>query len=170
MTESVDLVDMKMELKEEQDLEEIVIPAENAVFWLDKNGIWQNESGRFRKKRIIDLFNASLRRDRHGYYVTQINGRRREKVYFRYEDTALFAVDFELNAAMTVTLNTGEKRKLDLKNLFIQNDCLYSDDGEERLKFSERCLIKAFKKIESEGDQDFLTLNGIRHPIRNLDK
>jgi len=160
---------MKNPLTEEPELEEIVIPAENAVFWLDRNGIWQNESGRFRKKRIIDLFNASLRRDKQGYYVTQINGSRREKVYFRYEDTALFAVDFELDAGMTMTLNTGEKRELDPKNLFIQNDCLYSEDGEERIKFSERCLIKASKNIESEGDRDFFNINGARHPIRNLD-
>jgi hypothetical protein len=160
---------MEKPLVEEPVLEEIVIPAENAVFWLDKNGIWQNESGRFRKKRIIDLFNASLRKDEQGYYVTQINGNRREKVYFRYEDTALFAVDFELADGLIATLNNGEKKELYPKNLFIQNDCLYSEDGLERIKFSERCLIKAFKVIESEDDRDFLRINGTRHPIRNLD-
>ena len=160
---------MKKPLMEEPLLEEIVIPAENAVFWLDNNGIWQNESGRFRKKRIIDLFNASLRRDEQGYYVTQINGNRREKVYFRYEDTALFAVDFELADGLMVTLNNGEKKELYPKNLFIQNDCLYSEDGLERIKFSERCLMKVSEFIDFEEEQDFLRIKGVRHPLRNLD-
>ena len=154
---------------EGQELEEIVIPADNAVFWLDQNGIWQNESGRFRKKRIIDLFNASLRRDALGYYVTQINGNRREKVYFRYEDTALFVVDFELANDIILTLNTGEKRHLPPQTLFIQNDRLYADDGKERIKFTERCLIKTFKLIECEEDGYFLRINGVRYPIQNLD-
>lgn len=154
---------------DDEKLEEVVIPAENAVFWLDRNGIWHNESGRFRKKKIIDRFNASLRKDEQGFYVTQINGNRREKVYFQYEDTALFAVDFELEGNLTLILNTGEKREVNPQTLLIQNDCLYLDDGEDPVKFSERCLMKVFKLIDSEGDHYVIKVNGVRYPIRNLD-
>jgi len=153
----------------EQVFEEIVIPAENAVFWLDENGIWHNESGRFRKKKIIDLFNASIRKDELGYHVTQIKGKRREKVYFPFDDVVLFAVDFFIGKTITLILNTGEKCRLNPQNLLIQNDCLYMDNGEERIKFSERCLLKISKFIEYEGNQCFVRIYDTRHPVQNLD-
>ena len=36
----------------DKDQPEIVIPRENAVFWLDENGHWYNEGGRFKLKRL----------------------------------------------------------------------------------------------------------------------
>jgi len=52
-------------------MKDIVIPKENAVFWMDGNGDWRNEHGRFRKKKIIDYFNAAIHKDENGYYVCQ---------------------------------------------------------------------------------------------------
>ena len=72
---------------------EIVISKEDAIFWLDKNGRWHNAHGEFQHKKIIDYFHSSIQKDEKGYYLFQERGNLREKVYFHYEDTALFAVD-----------------------------------------------------------------------------
>jgi hypothetical protein len=71
---------------------EIIIPKERAIFWLDKNGRWHNAHGEFEHKKIIDYFHSSIKRDENGYYLFQKRGDVQEKVYFHYEDTALFAV------------------------------------------------------------------------------
>ena len=71
----------------------IIISKDKAVFWLNKNGRWCNRHGEFEHKKIIDYFNASIRKDKGGYYVAQTTDDYQEKVYFNYEDTALFVVD-----------------------------------------------------------------------------
>ena len=65
-------------------LKEIVIKKEDAVFWLDKSGCWRNNGGKFRKKKIIDLFHQSISKDDDGYFVSQIRGDILEKVYFYF--------------------------------------------------------------------------------------
>jgi hypothetical protein len=109
---------------------EIVIPKENAVFRLDANGCWHNESGRFRNKKIIDYFHASIRKDADGYFLFQNRDNCTEKVYFPYEDTALFVFDVILGDPITLVLNTGERSSLEPLNLFVQNDGLYVTIGD----------------------------------------
>src|SRR3989339_1813713 len=96
----------------------VVIPREEAVFWMDENGDWQNEHGRFENRRIIEYFHASIKHDFCGFYVEQENGDILERVYFPYEDTALFVF---MAADGILTLNTGEKISLDPTNLFMEN-------------------------------------------------
>ncbi|MCP4022082.1 MAG: MFS transporter permease, partial [Desulfobacteraceae bacterium] len=63
---------------------QIIIPKEDAVFWMDKHGIWHNEHGPFEHPKIIKYFNASIQKDDQGYYVNQATGEFEEKVYFSF--------------------------------------------------------------------------------------
>ncbi|MGA6924623.1 MAG: hypothetical protein WBY88_03015, partial [Desulfosarcina sp.] len=94
-------------------LPEMVIPKEKALFWMDGQGRWHNRHGRFGHKRIIDYFNRSIRRDDNGYYVTQVRGEVREKVYFHYADTPIFIVHIIMDSPLRIALNTGETIPLD---------------------------------------------------------
>ncbi len=145
---------------------EIVIPREKAVFWLDRNGRWRNSDGPFRNRRIIDYFHSAIRRDAAGYYVCQEREGLREKVYFPFEDTALFAVAVETGEPAEIILNTGRRLPLDPQALFIENDALYTLAEEERVKFTDRALMKLSELLEFEGETYFIRLAGRRHPIR----
>ena len=145
---------------------EIVISKEDAVFWLDENGRWHNVDGPFKHRKIIDYFHASIQRDDNGYYLCQENNNLREKVYFRFEDTALFVFDVNFGQDIELVLNTGKKLNLDPGNLFISNDFLYVQTDDERIKFDERSLMKLSGIMDEEGDQYFLRWDNQRYPIR----
>ena len=133
-------------------MKEIVIPKEKAVFWLDRHGHWCNRHGRFERPRIIAKFHAAIGRDGDGYYLSQVNGDVREKVYFPYEDTALFVFDLHIGAnAVTLVLNTGRKVPLVPETLYIQNDALYTCFEGERIRFAERALLKLSPLLQEEG-------------------
>ena len=138
---------------------EVVIPKDKAVFWLDKHGRWHNEHGEFQHKKIIQFFHSSIKKDENGYYLGQTRDDYVEKVYFHYEDTALFVVDIIENPDFTLVLNTQKQIKLKAEALFVKDDDLYLQNGEERIKFAERGLMKISKFLEFEEDQYFLTLN-----------
>jgi len=144
---------------------EIVIPKDKAVFWLDKNGRWHNAHGEFRHKKIIAYFNASIKRDQNGYFLFQERENMREKVYFHYEDTALFAVDLAEDGDITLILNTSKQVKLKPKNLFTQNDNLYMRMGNETIKFAERGLMKISNLLEFKDEQYFIMVNNRRYQI-----
>lgn len=144
---------------------EIVIPKENAVFRLDANGCWHNESGRFRNKKIIDFFHASIRKDAGGYFLFQNRGNCTEKVYFPYEDTALFVFDVILSDPVTLVLNTGERLPLEPQNLYAQNDGLYVSVGEHRVKFTERSLIAIAGLMTFEDENYFIRQAGRRYRV-----
>ncbi len=58
---------------------------------MDANGIWHNEHGRFEHPKIINHFNRSIQKDDLGYFLSQmIDEAKEEKVYFPYEETAVF--------------------------------------------------------------------------------
>lgn len=57
-----------------QKVKEIVIPRQEAVFWLDSRGYWRNAGGKFRKKKIIDHFHSCISRDENGYFLYQQKG------------------------------------------------------------------------------------------------
>lgn len=147
-------------------LTEIVIPKEEAVFRLDGNGCWRNEGGKFRSKKIIDYFNAAIRRDEAGYYLTQERDGIREKVYFPHEDTALFVteVTFEGDGGELV-LNTGRRVTLHPRDLYVLNDKLYVTIDQETAKFTDRAMMRLGPRFA--GAEDALTIqwNGNIHHI-----
>ena len=144
---------------------EIVIPREKAVFWLDGDGRWHNAHGPFQHKKIIDYFHAAIQKDDNGYYLFQETDERREKVYFRYADTALFVFDVICNDSLLLVLNTGEHHRLHPEQLFVENDALYFRKGEERVKFTQRCLMKMSDYLEIEDEAYFIRTNQKRIKI-----
>jgi hypothetical protein len=146
------------------EIKQIIVPKENAVFWMDKNGIWHNEHGKFEHPKIIAYFHKSIRKDDQGYHVYQIRDGCEEKVYFPYEDTALFVVD--LKDLHTLVLNTTDIIALDPSQLFTQDDSLYVQTPEHRIKFGQRALMKLASHLEEKQDRLFLVLDGTAHEIR----
>jgi hypothetical protein len=146
-------------------LEEIVIPKEDAVFWLDKKGRWHNKHGEFEHPKIINYFHSSIKRDEDGYYLGQIKDNYLEKVYFPYEDTALFVFDIVKKEDVILVLNTKKQIKLKPEQLSIKGDDLYMIDGEERIKFAERGLLKISDFMEYEGDKYFIRIKNMRYEI-----
>ena len=144
---------------------EIIIPKDQAIFWLDKNGRWHNAHGEFEHKKIIDYFHSSIKRDENGYYLFQKRGDVQEKVYFHYEDTALFAVDLIIDKDTTLVLNTKKQIKLKPRSLFIRGDDLYMRMGEETIKFTERGLMKISDLLEYDNDQYFIKVKNRRYRI-----
>ena len=155
---------------EEAPLKEVVIPREDAVFWLDGRGYWRNSGGRFRKKKIVDYFHAAIDRDADGYFVSQVKGDVLEKVYFSYEDTALFVFGVRFDGdTIELVLNTGKRMALDPRGLYIQGDCLYLDQDNERIKFSERAMMQLSplleEALEEDGEALYIRCSGARHRI-----
>jgi len=146
-------------------IEEKVIPKENAVFWLDKNGCWRNSNGKFEHAKIIDYFHSCIKRDQGGYYLSQLNGNCREKVYFPYEDQALFVFDVIRQDDITLVLNTNRHVILSPENLFIKNDNLYMRLGDETIKFAEKGLVKIARILEDEQGRLYIRINDRRHKI-----
>ena len=144
---------------------EIVVPKEKAVFWLDENGRWHNVHGEFQHKKIIDYFHSSIRRDEKGYYLFQERGNLREKVYFHYEDTALFVVDLIKDNDIKLILNTKRRVKLKPKNLFTRNDNLYMRTGNETIKFTDRGLMKISDLLEFSDEQYFIKVKNRKYRI-----
>ncbi|MFZ0131400.1 MAG: MFS transporter permease [Desulfobacterales bacterium] len=144
---------------------EIVIPKENAVFRLDANGCWHNENGKFGNKKIIDYFHASIRHDSDGYFLFQERGTCTEKVYFPYEDTALFVFDVLFGDPVTLVLNTGVRFALEPRKLCVQKDSLYVMVGDQRAKFTDRSLMAVAGLLTVEGDVYVIRQGGRRHRI-----
>lgn len=145
-------------------MKQIIVPKENAVFWMDKNGIWHNAHGKFEHPKIIAYFHKSIRKDDQGYHVYQIRDGCEEKVYFPYEDTALFVVDLKDN--QTLVLNTTDTLPLDPSQLFTRDDSLYVDTPAHCIKFGQRALMKLAGLLEEKEDRLFLVLDGTAHEIR----
>ena len=144
---------------------EIVITREKAVFWLDGDGRWHNAHGPFEHKKIIDYFHSAIQRDSGGYFLCQDTEDRREKVYFRFADTALFVFDVVDGEHPVLVLNTGEQLALQPEHLFVENDALYLQKGDERVKFTQRCLMKISARLEIEDGAYFMQISQERHKI-----
>jgi hypothetical protein len=148
---------------------QITISKKDAVFRLDKNGRWHNQAGEFKHKKIIDYFHASIRKDKNGYHLFQSHGDHTEKVYFNYEDTALFVFDtITEDPDIFLVLNTRQKIKLQPRNLFIKDDQLYMEAGDDRIKFSERALTQISRYIDCEEDQYVLKVSEGKFLIRTF--
>jgi hypothetical protein len=145
---------------------EIVVPREKALFRLDSRGRWCNAFGVFRNRRISEYFHSAIRRDEGGYYVCQENNNRIEKVYFPYEDTALFVVDVVMTGELLLLLNTRRQLPLNPAALFVSGDSLYLICDGERIKFSERALLKLADVMDFTDQGYFIHVCGRRHRIR----
>ena len=150
-------------------IKEKVIPKEDAVFWLDKNGCWHNAHGKFEHTKIIDYFHSCIKRDQGGYYLSQVNGNYIEKVYFPYEDQALFVIDVVRQDEITLILNTKRRILLDPESLLIKDDNLYMRMGDETLKFVEHGLMKLAQLLEDEDGRYYVRLKDRRYSIPILD-
>lgn len=145
----------------------ITVPREEAVFWMDEHGLWHNEHGRFEHPKIINYFNESIRRDRDGYYVYQKAGDIEEKVYFPFQETALFVVDVIKNDKIALVLNTKQKIPLEPGCLFTRNDALYQERGDELVKFTDRALLKLADRMSDKDGGLFITVNQVDHAIES---
>ena len=150
-------------------IKERVISKEKAVFWLDKNGCWRNAHGKFEHKKIIDYFHSCIQRDQGGYFLSQVNGNFREKVYFPYEDQALFVFDVVRQDQIILILNTQKKVTLNPENLFIRNDNLYLRMGEETIKFNEYGLMKMAPLLGDENGRFYVRFKDKKHQIPILE-
>lgn len=133
------------------DIRQVVIPKEDAVFWMDGNGAWHNEHGKFEHPKIIAHFNRSIRKDASGYHVYQKSDEVEEKVYFVHGETAVFVVDVSLKDPMRILLNTGARLDLDPTRLYSENDGLYLETPEHLVKFTSRALVKLSAILVDEG-------------------
>jgi len=150
-------------------IKEIVIPQEEAVFRLDRNGCWHNANGKFKHKKIIDYFHSCIKRDQRGYYLYQANENYKEKVYFPYEDQALFVFDVIRENGVTLVLNTKEQIALKPKSLFIKDDNLYMHMGDETIKFAEQGLMKIAQLLEDENDRFYIRYKNRQYKIPVLE-
>lgn len=140
-------------------IKRITIPKEKAIFWLDKDGVWQNEHGRFEHPRIARFFHSSIQKDEMGYFVHQKTDTFEEKVYFRYEDTAIFVFDLVVNDHIDLVLNTGEKILLNPEQLVQKNDSLYVITPVHFIKFTQKALVKLSKYMEEKDGVLCLNVN-----------
>lgn len=144
----------------------IIIPREKAVFWMDGNGVWHNEHGKFEHPKIIRYFNSSIQKDEKGYHLFQIRDGMEERVYFKYDKTPIFVIDLAANGAISLLLNTGKKKILDPGQLMEQEDCLYLDTPEHLIKFTDRAMLKLSRYLSEAQDRLQLTYGGVTWDIR----
>jgi hypothetical protein len=148
------------------DPEIITIPKEEAVFWLDAEGRWHNEHGPFEHPKVSAYFHACIQHDADGYYVGQQRDAVYEKVYFRYDDTALFV--FRVNIGpedIKLKLNTGQQITLDPDTLSIKDDHLYTLTAQGLAKFNQRCLLDVSKLLDEENGTLYITIGHKRSKI-----
>ena len=151
---------------EEKPDEIITILKEDAVFWLDAAGRWNNEHGPFGHPKVSAYFHACIKRDENGYYIGQQRDAVYEKVYFRYEDTALFVFGMKIgDKVITLKLNTGVRIELKPTDLFIKDDDLYTQTAEGPAKFSQKSLMTVTKLMEEENGVLFINAGGKRFKI-----
>jgi len=153
----------------EKQKKEFVVPREDAVFWLDGRGRWHNKHGVFEHKKIIDYFHSSIRKDADGYHLLQKHDDHTvEKVYFKYEDAALFVFDVKPqddSNNIRLILNTKEEIPLAPKNLFVQNDNLYMEHAGHRIKFIDRAMLKLADCLKFDQHRYLFELSGKTYDI-----
>jgi hypothetical protein len=141
---------------------QIVIPADKAVFWLDDQGRWHNIHGPFEHHRISDYFHRAIRWDSQGFHLCQQRDGMLEKVYFKYQDTALFVFEVFKGDPICLRLNTGAEIPLAPEDLYIRNDQLYLRYTPGPIKFNESSLLKITSWF-SETPDGYALKVGLRH-------
>jgi hypothetical protein len=145
----------------DKDIKEILVPREKAVFRMDENGVWHNRHGRMTHSRIIEYFNTAIEQDADGYFLYQAYDDIREKVYFPYEGTALFAVDVIMDTGIILVLNTKKRVPLLPEALFTEKGrlCMRLDDGYVKFNENVQVLLSEFIR-EDKGRLIFLAESG----------
>ena len=144
-----------------------IIPKDQAVFWMDKDGTWHNEHGKLEHPKIIKYFNQSIQKDDQGYFLCQTINDVEEKVYFSYEDTAVFAVDLVTkNASIELTLNTLDTIFLDPEALYIKEDTLFMKTDAHLIKFTQKALAQMTSFLKETPKGLALTLGRTQTVIR----
>ena len=146
----------------------IIIPKEEAVFYMDGNGKWKNKYGDIEKKTIVDYFNSCINYDNDGFFLSQINNGIYEKVYFPYEETALFVNHINFEKGLELILNTGEKIDFIPDKIFILNDNLYMHYKNVKVKFNERTLTNLSKYFEENNGITFFVYKNKKYPLINI--
>jgi hypothetical protein len=146
-----------------------IIPKEKAVFRLDKNGNWRADDQKFKHRRIINYFHSLIKKDKGGFYLEQEHENFIEKVYFPYEDTALFVTRIIESDGLILCTNTGKHIKLDPEKLLIKNDSLYIQIGDCLIKFNENALIALAGYMDDVDDQYVIHIDGKRHIIPKIE-
>jgi hypothetical protein len=77
----------------------------------------------------------------------------------------LFAIEIIEAENDMLLLNTGVKIRLDIENLFVENDCLYQRDGCWRIKLTDRVMLKLSDRITYENDEYFFQSGQVRISI-----
>lgn len=144
---------------------EIVISKEDAVFWMDGNGRWHNQHGEFEHKKVVAYFNRSIGYDVDGYFVSQVRGDIQEKVYFPYQETALFVVDIMQNGDLKLLLNTQKQVPLNPEKLFIRNDNLFMHFENQLIKFTDRSMIKLSDRFDDANGKFTIHLHGNHYTL-----
>jgi hypothetical protein len=67
-----------------------------------------------------------------------------------------------------LVLNTKKKIKLKPRKLFIEADCLYQSEGDERIKFTDRGLLKISDLIEFKNGGYFINVKNRKYKIREV--
>ncbi len=135
---------------------------------MNGDGVWHNEHGPFEHPKIIRHFHNSIRRDENGYYLCQEREDVREKVYFPYEDTAIFVFQVIPGNPLQLRLNTGKIIDLDPEELFCVNDLLYIQNQDHRIRFTQKALVAFSPWLGDENGQLVLYLDGKKHPIPEI--
>lgn len=146
-----------------------IISKEKAVFRLDKNGMWRFADEKFTHRRIIRHFHAAIKRDDDGFFLQQEHRDYIEKVYFPYEDTALFVDRVIARNGFSLCLNTGAEIPLDPRKLLIKGDQLYMHAGQDLVKFKQNALLALADYLDEADGQYAICLNGKRYPIAQPD-
>ena len=145
----------------------------HAAFWFRSSLFGRKElvlGSRIEKfnTRFLKPNYLEIRKDKDGYYLSQTDGNYREKVYFHFEDTALFVFDVVKEKEIKLILNTKKQIKLKPRRLYEKKDSLYMATGEDLIKFTPDSLIKLSEFIEHRNDQYFIRVNRRRYKIHTL--
>ena len=147
-----------------------IIPREKAVFRLDKNGDWRTDDEKFRNQKIINYFHSLIKKDQDGFFLEQEHEHFIEKVYFPYEDTALFVNRIFERDGLILYTNTGKQIKLDPDKLLIKNDDLFYQSGRDLIKFNQNALLALAGYMDDEDEQFVINIDGKRHLIPRIEE
>jgi len=124
-----------------------------------------------RENQVDRYFNSAIKKDENGYYVHQATGECEEKVYFPYEDTAVFVVDIIMKGPdISLILNTTDRTSLEEGELVMASDNLYLLTPDHRIKFSSHALVKISKFIEEKNEKFSILINEKTYLIRSSGK
>ena len=144
-----------------------IIPKEKAVFWMDQDGAWHNEHGKLEHPKIIKYFNQSIGKDGDGYFLSQTLNGVEEKVYFPYEETAVFVVDLvQKENGIMLILNTLGTIALDPEALYTKSDALFMETDAHLIKFTQNALARMSSFLEETSQGLALNLGRTQTVIR----